>query len=76
MLNPESLDYFRDRLLARAQRVLQVFEANGLGRLKGIEELRGLTDVITNAKSLEALAMLAEPVHAVAHRLTDTLEQG
>lgn len=75
MLNPESLEHFRARLLDRARRVLQVLEANGMATLDGVEELRDLTHMIEDAKSLQALAMLAEPVHTVAHTLTDALEE-
>ncbi|MCU0520110.1 MAG: hypothetical protein MUF84_05395 [Anaerolineae bacterium] len=73
-LSPESLDYFRGRLAARGQRVLQVLEANGLDGLDGAQQLRDLVQEVQGAESLQALAVLAEPVHAIAHALTDALE--
>ena len=74
-LDAESLDHFRGRLAARAQRVLQVLEANELDGLDGVVQLRGFLRMIEDARSLQALAVLAEPVHTLAHTLTDALEQ-
>jgi hypothetical protein len=74
-LRPESLDTFKRRLASRAQRVLQVLEANDLTALDGAAHLRSILQQVEEAQSLEALAALAEPVHAVAHRLTDAMEQ-
>ncbi len=73
-LNPESLDYFRGRLGARGRRVLQVLEANDLDGLDGSAQLRELQHLIQEARSLQALAELAEPVHAIAHTLAEALE--
>jgi len=73
-LNPTSLDYFRQRLAAREQVALQVLEANGLGEIDGVAQLRALLQATETAESLEELAALAEPVHAVSHALCDALE--
>jgi hypothetical protein len=73
-LDPESLDYFRGRLAARGQRVLQVLAANDLGGLDGVSQLGEILLRVERAGSLQALADLAEPVHDVAHALTDALE--
>ncbi len=73
-LRPESLNYFKGRLASRAERVLQVLEANDLAALDGVERLRSILQQLEEAQSLEALAALAEPVHGVAHRLTDAME--
>lgn len=73
-LNPESLDYFRGRLAGRGQRVLQVLAANGLDGLDGVRQLRKLLKMVEDCESLQALAALAEPVHTIAHALTDALE--
>ena len=75
-LNPTSLDYFRQRLAAREQVALQVLEANGLGEIDGVAQLRALLQATETAESLEELAALAEPVHAVSHALCDALESG
>jgi SAM-dependent methyltransferase len=73
-LNPTALDYFRGRLVSRAHRLLQVLETNNLTEMTGVKELRSLLAMIQDAKSLEALAMLAEPVHNLSHSLSDALE--
>ena len=73
-LNSESLDYFRGRLAARGRRVLQVLAANSLDGLDGVRQLRELLQMVEDSRSLQALAALAEPVHAIAHALTDALE--
>ena len=72
-LRSDALDHFQTRLSARARRVLQMMEANGLGTLDGVETLRDLLGEIEDAESLAALAALAEPIHAVNHALTDAL---
>ncbi len=73
-LNPASLDYFRQRLAAREQAVLQVLEANGLDEIDGVAQLRALLQATEAADSLEALVALAEPIHIVSHALSDALE--
>ena len=73
-LKPEALAHLRGRLSARARRVLEVMDANGLGDIEGVDRLRDLLDQIVSAESLTALAALAEPIHAVNHALTDALE--
>lgn len=74
-LNPNALDYFRGGLVARAKRLLLVLDANELDTIAGAAKLRQLVGMIETAKSLEALATLAEPVHTLSHMLSEGLEQ-
>jgi hypothetical protein len=74
-LSPDALPHFRAGLVGRARRLLQVLEANHLDEIQGATKLRQLVDHIDTAKSLEALALLAEPVHALSHMLSEGLEQ-
>ncbi len=75
MLSPASLPHFRERLLGRARRLLQVLEVNDLDQIDGVDQLKSLLQRIADAQTLEALVLLAEPIHAVNHRLTDGLER-
>ncbi len=74
-VKPEKRDFFRARMAARIQRVLDVVEKNGLSGLDGIEDLRAVLEAATSAESVEALADLAERVHGLGHRLCDALER-
>ena len=69
-----ALDHFRARLSGRARRVLAVLDANGLGAIDGVQQLRALIEAIEVATSMDMLAALAEHVHKVSHALTDALE--
>lgn len=69
------LEHFRDRLAGRARRVLAVLDANGLGTIQGVPQLRSLIEAIESATNADMLAALAEPVHGVSHTLTDALER-
>lgn len=75
VLNPDALSHFRERLVGRAHRLLHVLEANHLDTVTGADKLKQLVNHIETAKSLEALALLAEPVHALSHILSEGLEQ-
>jgi hypothetical protein len=74
-LNPDSVNHFRERLAARAKRVVEVLEMNQLEEVEGAKKLRQLLTMIETAKSLEALALLAEPIHALSHILSEGLEK-
>ena len=73
-LNERHLDYFRDRLAARARRVLETLENNGLDTIGGALDLAKLLHAIESARTMDELAGLAEEVHAVNHTLCDSLE--
>lgn len=73
-LNESYLGYFRDRLVARARRVLDVLERNGLGSVGGAVVLARLLPAIESAATMDDLADLAEEIHAVNHTLSDSLE--
>ena len=75
LLNPDAVDHFRERLSVRAQRVVEVLEMNQLDEIEGATKLRQLLQMIDTAKSLEALALLAEPIHALSHILSEGLEK-
>jgi hypothetical protein len=75
-LNIVALEHCQRRLAGRARRVLQLLEANNLGAIDGVDQLRLMVASIEAAGSLELLAALAEPVHDLNHRLTDALERG
>jgi hypothetical protein len=74
-LNPDAVDHFRARLVARAKRVVEVLEKNGLAEIEGAAKLKQLLTMIETAKSLEALALLEEPIHALSHILSEGLDQ-
>lgn len=74
-LDESSLDYFRDRLEARARRVLDVLESNGLGTIQGAVDLARLLRAVGSAGTMDELADLAEEIHAVNHTLCDSLER-
>jgi len=74
-LRSEHLAYFRGRLLARARRALETLQNNGLGTIQGAAELAALAQAIEAASTMEDLADLAEPVHALGHILCDALER-
>jgi len=74
-LDADGLEYFRSRLLARTQRVLDTLCANGLDEIDGYADLAGLLRTIESADTLDALAKLAEDVHQVNHTLCDALER-
>jgi hypothetical protein len=73
-LHEGSLDYFRHRLAARARRVLDVLERNGLGSVGGAADLARLLRAIESTATMGELADLAEEIHAVNHTLSDSLE--
>jgi hypothetical protein len=70
-----SVSLFRDRFVRRLRKVLDVLAANGMDRLAGSDDLRGLLDRCRSAGSVAELADLAEEVHRVNHTLTDALEK-
>ena len=73
-LNLTALEHYRARLSSRARPVLAVLDANGLGEIDGVPQLRSLIEAIEAATSMDMLAALAEPVHGISHTLTDALE--
>jgi hypothetical protein len=73
-LHDGSLDYFQHRLAARARRVLDVLERNGLGSIGGAADLARLLHAIESTATMGELADLAEEIHAVNHTLSDSLE--
>ena len=73
-LNESALPHFRQRLAGRVQAVLSAMENNGLRDLAGYAELARLQQVALQAKSLQDLAGLAEPIHQANHTVTDALE--
>jgi hypothetical protein len=73
-LHEGSLDYFRHRLAARARRVLDVLERNGLGSVGGAADLARLLRAIESTATMAELADLAEEIHAANHTLSDSLE--
>jgi hypothetical protein len=73
-LNQSHLEFFRGRLAARAKRVLDVLEQNGLASVGGAVELARLLRAIESAVTMGELADLAEEIHSVNHTLSDSLE--
>lgn len=69
------LDHFRDRLAGRAIRVLKVLEKNNLAAVDGAKALAELVHMIESAETMADLASLTEKVHAINHRLCDSLEK-
>jgi hypothetical protein len=73
-LNERYIGHFRDRLAARARRVLDVLEGNELSGIDGAVDLAGLLRAVESAVTMDELADLAEEIHAVNHMLCDSLE--
>jgi hypothetical protein len=74
-LQEGNLDHFRNRLAGRAKRVLAVLEKNNLAAIDGAKALAELVHTIESAETMADLASLAEKVHAINHRLCDSLEK-
>jgi hypothetical protein len=72
-LNPEKLDFFKERLTGRINKVIDLAEDNPIEGLKGIEQLAQIMDKVQASDSLEDLAVLAEEIHQVNHIICDSL---
>lgn len=73
-LAPGRLDFFRRRLANRLQHLLTTMKNNDLDGLDGAVELGEIRRQVEAAGCMEALAGLAEELHAAGHVLLDALE--
>lgn len=74
-LDANRLEFFRRRLAGRLQQLLTTMRNNDLDRLDGAADLAAILDAIESAATMEALAELAEVLHAAGHTLLDALEK-
>ena len=75
LLPEEGLAFFKGRMIARIDRVLDLLDDNGLAALAGAEELRDLRGAARNARTSGELAGLADRVHEINHQLCDALAE-
>ena len=73
-LDSDRLDFFRGRLANRLRHLLTTMENNSLDTLAGASEVREILRAVESAESMDALAELAEKLHAAGHTLLDALE--
>lgn len=73
-LEPGQLDFYRRRLATRLGHVLSTMKNNGLDKIEGAAELGQILYAVESAKTLDDLAELTEEVHAVNHKISDSLE--
>jgi len=73
-LDERRLDFFRQRLASRLRQLLTTMRNNDLDRLDGAVRLAEILQAIESAPTMEALAELAEALHAAGHTLLDALE--
>lgn len=74
-LDGSRLDFFRRRLANRLRHLLTTMHNNGLVHLAGTAELKKILQAVESAKTMEALAELAEELHCAGHTLLDALER-
>lgn len=74
-LDEGRLVFFRRRLASRLRQLLTTMQNNDLDRLGGATELETILDAIESAATMEALAELAEVLHAAGHTFLDALEK-
>jgi hypothetical protein len=73
-INPEQVEFFRQRLAARVRHVLTTMQNNALDKINGAAELGDILKSIESAETADELAGLTEKLHAVNHTLLDSLE--
>jgi hypothetical protein len=74
-IDRDRLDFFRTRLANRLRHLLTTMRNNGLDSLDGTPELARILQAVELAPSMQALADLAERLHAAGHTLLDALER-
>ncbi len=74
-IDHDRLDFFRTRLASRLGHLLTTMKNNGLDTLAGTPELAKILQAVESAPSMQALADLAERLHAAGHTLLDALER-
>ena len=67
-IKPGQVDFFRRRL------VLVTMQNNALDKINGAVELGGILESIESAETADELAGITEKLHAVNHKLLDSLE--
>jgi hypothetical protein len=72
-LREQYLEFFRERMLVRIQRVLELCRDNGFNDLDGVAELRRVKASVEVAATLTEVADLAEPIHQINHTLCEAL---
>ncbi len=73
-LDNRHLDFFRQRLANRLKHLLTTMKNNNLDTIDGAAELAEILRQVESARSMEALAGLAEELHTTGHVLLDALE--
>lgn len=73
-LDETRLDFFRQRLGNRLEQLLVTMRNNDLDRLDGVARLEEILREARSATTMQALAALAEELHAAGHTLLDALE--